>query len=304
MKRSKILRQYIWLIDIISRSGGITLQELNERWIKTELSEGVAMTRLTFNRYRTAIEEIFGINIECRRKGYQYFIENDDILKSNSLIHWMIDSLSVGNMLMDSLSMKDRILLENIPSGKMHLQPIINAMKQGKKIRIEYQRFGKQEVRRITVEPYAIKVFKQRWYLLANDNKWEMPAVYALDRIVSLEETYEKFEYPMDFDAEAFFKDCYGVLCGTDDKAQKIVLRAYPPYVNYLRTLPLHSSQKELDSTPEYADFELYLRPTFDFRQELLCQGDEVEILEPKAFREEMKQMAQKIVNRYTNQTK
>ena len=300
MKQSKILRQYIWLIDIISRSGGITLQELNERWIKTELSEGVAMTRLTFNRYRTAIEEIFGINIECRRKGYQYFIENDDILKSNSLIHWMIDSLSVGNMLMDSLSMKDRILLENIPSGKMHLQPIINAMKQGKKIRIEYQRFGKQEVRRITVEPYAIKVFKQRWYMLANDDKWEMPAVYALDRIVSLEETDEKFEYPMDFDAEAFFKDCYGVLCGTDDKAQKTVIRAYPPYVNYLRTLPLHTSQKELNSNSEYADFELYLRPTFDFRQELLCQGDEVEVLEPKAFREEMKQMAQKIVNRYT----
>lgn len=304
MKRSKILRQYIWLIDIISRSGGITLQELNERWIKTELSEGVAMTRLTFNRYRTAIEEIFGINIECQRKGYQYYIENDDILKSNSLIHWMIDSLSVGNMLMDSLSMKDRILLENIPSGKMHLQPIINAMKQGKKIRIEYQRFGKQEVRRITVEPYAIKVFKQRWYVLTNDDKWEMPAVYALDRIVTLKETDEDFVFPTEFDAETFFKDCYGVLCGTNDKAQKIVLRAYPPYVNYLRTLPLHSSQKELDSTPEYADFELYLRPTFDFRQELLCQGDEVEVLEPKAFREEMKQMAQKIVNRYTNQTK
>lgn len=304
MKQSKILRQYIWLIDIISRSGGITLQELNERWIKTELSEGVAMTRLTFNRYRTAIEEIFGINIECQRKGYQYYIENDDILKSNSLIHWMIDSLSVGNMLMDSLSMKDRILLENIPSGKMHLQPIINAMKQGKKIRIEYQRFGKQEVRRITVEPYAIKVFKQRWYVLTNDDKWEMPAVYALDRIVTLKETDEDFVFPTEFDAETFFKDCYGVLCGTNDKAQKIVLRAYPPYVNYLRTLPLHSSQKELDSTPKYADFELYLRPTFDFRQELLCQGDEVEVLEPKAFREEMKQMAQKIVNRYTNQTK
>ena len=108
----------------------------------------------------------------------------------------------------------------------------------------------------------------------------------------------------MDFDAEAFFKDCYGVLCGTNDKAQKIVLRAYPPYVNYLRTLPLHTSQKELNSNSEYADFELYLRPTFDFRQELLCQGDEVEVLEPKAFREEMKQMAQKIVNRYTNHKK
>ena len=299
MKLSIIFRQYIWLTDTISRSDGITLQELNERWIKTELSEGVAMTRLTFNRYRTAIEEIFGINIECRRKGYQYYIENEDILKSNSLKHWMIDSLSVGNMLMESVSMKDRILLENIPSGREYLQPIIHAMKHGKKILMEYQRFGKQEVRRIVAEPYAIKVFKQRWYVLANDDKWEMPAVYALDRIVSLEDTNEDFEFPTDFDAETFFKDCYGVLCGTNDKAQKIILRAYPPYVNYLRTLPLHASQKELDSTPEYTDFEYFLRPTFDFRQELLSQGDEIEVLEPQAFREEMKKIAQRIVSRY-----
>ena len=307
MKASKIFRQYVWITDTIYHSGGITLQELNERWVKTELSEGVPMTRLSFNRHRLAIEETFGINIECRRKGYQYYIENEEILKSNSLKHWMIDSLSVSNALMESSSLKDRILLENIPSGREYLQPIIHAMKQGKKLRIEYLKFGKQEVRQIIVEPYAVKVFKQRWYLLANDNKWEMPAVYALDRIVSLEETDEKFEYPMDFDAEAFFKDCYGVLCGTDDKAQKTVIRAYPPYVNYLRTLPLHASQKELNSTPEYADFELYLRPTFDFRQELLCQGDEVEVLEPKAFREEMRDMAQRILNRYslyTNQTK
>ena len=300
MKASKIFRQYVWITDTIYHSGSITLQELNERWVKTELSKGVPMPRLSFNRHRLAIEETFGINIECRRKGYQYYIENEEILRSNSLKHWMIDSLSVSNALMESSSLKDRILLENIPSGRKYLQPIIHAMKQGKKLWIEYLKFGKQEVRQIMVEPYAIKVFKQRWYMLANDDKWEMPAVYALDRIVSLEETDEIFEYPMDFDAEAFFKDCYGVLCGTDDKAQKTVIRAYPPYVNYLRTLPLHASQKELNSTSEYTDFELYLRPTFDFRQELLCQGDEVEVLEPKAFREEMKQMAQKIVNRYT----
>jgi len=104
----------------------------------------------------------------------------------------------------------------------------------------------------------------------------------------------------MDFDAEAFFKDCYGVLCGTDDKAQKIVIRAYPPYVNYLRTLPLHASQQEIQSTPEYTDFEYFLRPTFDFRQELLSQGDEVEVVEPQGFRDEMRDMAQRILNRYS----
>ena len=300
MKASKIFRQYVWITDTIYHSGGITLQELNERWVKTELSEGIPMTRLTFNRHRAAIEEIFDINIECRRKGYQYYIENEEILKSNSLKHWMIDLLSVSNVLLESSSLKDRILLENIPSGKKHLQPIINAMKQGKKLLIEYLRFGKLERRQIIVEPYAIKVFKQRWYLLAADDKWTIPAVYALDRIMSLKETGDSFEYPKDFNAEIFFKDCYGVICGTNDEVQKIVLRAYPPYVNYLRTLPLHTSQKELNSTSDYADFELYLRPTFDFRQELLSQGDEVEILQPENFREEMKSLLEKMLKRYS----
>ena len=300
MKASKIFRQYIWLTDTIYRSGGITLQELNARWVKTELSEGLPMTRMTFNRHRIAIEEIFDINIECQRKGgYTYHIENEEILKSNSLKHWMIDTLSVSNVLMESSSLKNRILLENIPSGREHLQPIINAMKQEKKLMIEYLKFGKQNVRRIVVEPYAIKVFKQRWYLLGNDDKWELPAVYALDRIKNLEKTDETFEYPKDFNAKEFFKDCYGVLCGSNDAAQKIIIRAYPQYVNYLRTLPLHSSQKELNSCSDYADFELYLRPTFDFRQELLSQGDEVEILQPESFREEMKSLLEKMLKRY-----
>ena len=89
------------------------------------------------------------------------------------------------------------------------------------------------------------------------------------------------------------------MICGTDDVAQRIVLRAYPPYINYLRTLPLHASQKELASTDDYADFELFLRPTFDFKQELLAQGDEVEVLEPQEFRQEMKAIAQRMLERY-----
>lgn len=300
MKASEIFKQYIWLTDTIYRANEISFQEINKLWIKTDMSKGIPMARTTFNRYKMAIEEIFNLNIECKKKnGYVYYIENTEILKDNSLQHWMLDSLSVSNMLLESISMKDYILLENIPSGKKHLHSIINAMKQKYKLKIEYHKFGRKEAHRITVDPYAVKVFKQRWYLLANNGKWEVPAVYALDRIVSLEITHQSFEYPEGFVAEDIFKDCYGVLCGTNDVAQKIILRAYPPYINYLRTLPLHASQKELKSTSEYADFEYYLRPTFDFKQELLSQGDEVEVLEPKEFREEIKSMLQRMLNRY-----
>ena len=300
MKASEIFKQYIWLTDTIYRSGGISLQELNERWVRTEMSGGVPMTRMTFNRHKNAIEEIFGLCIECQRKGgYYYYIENEEVLKNNNLQDWLLDSLSISNMLMESGSLKDRIMLENIPAGKEYLQPIINAMKQDYKLMMTYRKFGQTTGYTITVEPYAIKVFKQRWYLLAKDNKRESPTIYALDRILALEETEESFVYPSDFDTETFFKDCYGVICGTEDNPQRIVVRAYLPLTNYLRTLPLHHSQKVLKSTPDYTDFEFYLCPTFDFRQELLSQGEEVEVLEPMGFREEMKGIAKKMMERY-----
>lgn len=299
MKPSVIFKQYIWIINTIYRSKSITLQELNERWMQTNMSGGLPMNRITFNRHRASIEEMFDISIECQRKGgYYYYIENEEILKNNNLQHWLLDSLSISNMLMESSSLKDRIMLENIPAGKEYLSPIISAMKQSHKLKMTYRKFSQPSGYTITIEPYAIRVFKQRWYLLANDYKRSHPSIYALDRIMRLEETDETFDFPSDFDTELFFKDCYGVL-HTDNKPQRIIIRAYAPLTNYLRTLPLHHSQKELNGTPEYSDFEFYLRPTFDFRQELLSQGEEVEVLEPACFREEMKEMAKKMLERY-----
>ena len=153
----------------------------------------------------------------------------------------------------------------------------------------------------ITIEPYAIKVFKQRWYMLANNYKRPEPSIYALDRILSIQETNEPFKLPKDFDAELFFKEYYGVLCNSDKKVERIVVRAYQPLMHYLRTLPLHHSQKELQSTPEYADFEYHLRPTFDFLQELFSQINEIEVLEPASLRKEIKELTTEIMNLYDN---
>ena len=299
MKIADIFKQYIWITETLYRTGGLSFQELNERWMKTEMSGGMPIPRTTFNRHKEDIESMFGICIECRRKGgYFYYIENNDFLRNNHLQEWMLDSLSISSMLMESTSLQSRILLENIPAGKQYLQPIINAMKQGHKLQMTYHRFGQQESYTITIEPYAIKVFKQRWYLLAKNPKREAPTVYALDRVKQLIETEETFQFPEDFNTEAFFRDCYGVM-NTDDKAQRIVIRANAPYMNYVRTLPLHHSQKEIKTTDQYADFEFYLKPTFDFRQELLAQGHDVEVLLPAQLREEMKEMLEKMLGRY-----
>ena len=301
MKSAEIFKQYIWLTDTIRRAGRITLSEINERWVQTEMSGGLPLARSTFNRHRKAIEEMFDLCIECKNNGKdsQYYIENKEVLENDNLQHWMLDSLSIGNLLMESSSLRERIVLEKIPAGKLFLQPIIDAMKMNRKLELTYQKFGQAVPYTITVEPYAIKVFKQRWYLLAKNHKRPEPTIYALDRVLDLRETAEKFEFPDGFDTDRFFNDYYGVLCHTDSKAERIVIRAYPPLNHYLRTLPLHHSQKELTDTPEYADFEYHLHPTFDFMQELFSQMHDLEVLEPKHLREEMKERLKRTMARY-----
>jgi hypothetical protein len=288
------------MVETIYMSNGITLQEINEHWTRTEMSGGMPMIRQTFNRHRKAIQDMLGINIECRtRGGYRYYIKDKESLKNNSFKSWMLDSLSINNILMDSGSLKERLLMEHIPAGKEYFQAIINAMKVNHKIKITYHKFGSAEPYSIVVEPYAIKVFKQRWYLLAKNYKREAPTVYALDRMEAVEELAEHFTYPADFSIRMFFHNSYGVMFDPNLSAQRIVVRAYPPFTHYLRTLPLHHSQTELTDTPEYADFEFYLCPTFDFKQELLAQGKDVEVLKPASLREEMKQMLWEAMERY-----
>ena len=289
MKTAEIFKQYIWLADIIHRMKRLTLNEINERWMQTDMSGGLPMSRTTFNRHRLAIEEMFDLCIGCKESGRKsyYYIENIDVQEKDNLQHWMLDAL------------KDRIVLEKIPAGKHFLNPIIGAMKQNRKLVLTYRKFGQEEPYTITVEPYAIKVFKQRWYLLAKNYKRSLPTIYAMDRMLNVQETDELFEFPEDFSTERFFKDFYGVLCHADEEVERIVIRAYPPLTHYLRTLPLHHSQNELQSTPEYADFEFYLHPTFDFLQELFAQTHEVEVLEPLRLRNSMKEYVLKALKRY-----
>lgn len=78
-----LFNKYIWLVDTIYKAGRITLEEVNERWLRNEMSGGEEIPLRTFHNHRKAIEEIFDINIECnKRGGYYYYIENaEDIEK-------------------------------------------------------------------------------------------------------------------------------------------------------------------------------------------------------------------------------
>jgi len=292
-------KEYIWLVNTIHQARRITLAEINKRWLKTEMSGGVEMARTTFYRHKCAIEDIFGIYIDCDKKnGNEYYIGNDYVLQDNSVQNWMLSTLSVSNLLGESISLSDRILLENIPSGGNKLKQVIKAMKESKKISITYRRYGGHATRSFDLEPYCLKLFGQRWYLLGRFSDKGM-ATFSIDRMLEITIGNEIFKFDEDFDAASYFSDCFGVMLDENSKPEKVLIRAYGFEPYYLRDLPLHHSQREIQSTEEYSDFELRLKITSDFKSKLLSRGEWIEILEPKALAEEIVEWHLKAIERY-----
>jgi len=240
---------------------------------------------------------MFGVIIECdAQDGYRYYIDNPEVLDDDSLERWMLNSLTVSSVLADSQSVHDRILLENVPAGEEHLQTLIKAIKAGNKVEVDYARFGHSGYK-IYVAPYALKFWHQRWYLLASNDRYII--TYALDRMRDVRILEQTFKLPADFSPAAYFNEFYGVLTDDSIPLQHVRIRAYGNTPNYLRTLPLHHSQKEVETTDEYTDFTLDIRPTFDFVGALGASGEGIEVLEPSALRSEVIEWHRAAAERY-----
>ena len=296
MKPARIFQQYIWIINTLRQYKKLSLEELNNLWQNDDVNGGAPLSRTTFNRHKDSILDMFGIIIECTTfPGYKYYIANPEVLGDDSIEGWLFSTLTVSTVLSDSVSLRERILLENVPAGEEFLQTIIQALKANRKLVITYQRFGQDSYEK-TIFPYALKLFHQRWYLLAFTGRHY--ATYSLDRMLSVSLTEETFERPDDFSPEAYFSEYYGIL--TDDTPMAhVVIRTYGSTPNYLRTLPLHASQKELQSTDEYTDFSLDIRPTADFINTLLSHSDGLEVLEPADLRLKIREILTRTLNRY-----
>ena len=296
-----LINKYVWLVETIYKAKRITFEEINERWLNDEISEGVELALRTFHKWRIAVEEMFGLIIECERKGgYHYYIANAEELKNGRIRNWLLNTISVSNLLIDNQHMKDRILLEDIPSGQEFLADIIEAMKKGHSLYMTYQSYWREDSHTFTVEPYCVKLFRQRWYMLARSPYYDKLLIYALDRIQDLKAAPDnKFKMPSSFNPSEYFNECFGVIAGDGTKVEDVKLKVSADQANYLRSLPLHHSQQEIERTDSYSIFSLRIRPTYDFQQEILWNGEEVEVLEPLWLRKEIAGKIKSMWNKY-----
>lgn len=287
-------KRYIWLVDLINRRKYVSFKEINEAWMRSPLNEtGDPLSERTFFNHKDAIAGMFGIEI-LNDRSLGFYIGRSDV-GSDETSDWMLHTLCLNNVLHENADMKDRILMEKVPSSERFLTDIISAMRDFRVIRLCYQSFRHPEPFCFNVRPYCVKYFKQRWYLLGDSDLGLR--IYSLDRFVDMKELEEHFEIPKGFDAEEYFGNYFGVIIGEEPEDVKI--RVVPDQVKYFRTLPLHGSQRETVQEDGSSVFSYHIAPTFDFVQEILSHGADVEVLEPAELRESIADIVAGMASRY-----
>lgn len=297
MTPTSVFSRYLWLIELLSYSNGLSKNEIDSRWANSVINDDGETTipRRTFIRMKENILSLFDIKIGYDRKEDRYYIEND-ISGCNKNTQFLLSAFAVNQMVSENRDLADRILLEDTPTGSnIFLPEITTAMRENRRLSITYQNYEMQTAREFEIEPYALRYFGRRWYVLAHTDFHNSLRLYALDRMKDVKISDKLFKLPEDFSADDYFSRYFGVIV-TDGKAENIQLKTSDTRAKYLRSLPLHRSQKEIASNL----FELHLVPTDDFINAVRAMGTEVEVVSPDWLRKRLLQDAKDLVKKYS----
>lgn len=296
MSKKLYIKRHLLIINHI-RKKPCSFKEIEDYLEQMSYDEPLAVSKRTFERDLTEIREIYNIDIQYRRSSNTYGIEEDNIdLKTQRVI----ESFEIYDFLSLSDSLTEYVLLEKRkPLATEYLQELLFAIKNKYEIEITHQKFGnnsKKPTRR--VHPLALKEALFRWYLVAFDPNDGQIKTFGLERISEvkmLKTIYSTDKIPS---MEEKFRHSYGIITdGT--KPEKVVLSVLPEEINFLKSLPLHHSQKIVSEDDKECIIELFISPTYDFIMEILSMGKEITVIEPISLREKIKEILKKTLENY-----
>ena len=287
---TELLQKYIWLVQTFIRAGktGLSLSDIEDRW---ESRFDLPYSRRTFNNHREAVEEVFGIKIECNRSTNRYFIDySDEVSDENAESAWLINTFTVNNLLsLGKQRLSGRVSVEDIPSGHLYLTAILEAMTEGVEIEIDYQKYTASNAETLTLRPYAVKEFAKRWYLIAYCVERKAIRVYGLDRVRRLNTTSRGFKMAKGFDVDELFATSFGIYLPVS-KACTVTFRVSEKEARFLRDLPLHRSQEEVKQENGFVTFSIFVCPDKNLIMEFCRHGSMIEVLSPADVRDSVAQ--------------
>jgi predicted DNA-binding transcriptional regulator YafY len=258
----------------------------------------IGFSKRTLQRDIKEIRNVFGIDIEYSKSQKGYFISQNE--NENMNFQRMMAAFDMFNSLNLAQDLTPFIHLEKRrPQGTENLYGLLHAIKNRLQIKFTYQKFWEEELSQRLVEPYALKEFKNRWYIMAKDSKDNNIKSFALDRLTNLEITNHTYQYPDNYSIEQSYRYCFGIISPNDEEPQDIILSFDPFQGKYIKTLPLHDTQQVLVDNDEEMKIKLKLCLTHDLVMELLSFGDNMKVIEPKSLADQIKQAHEKAYRQY-----
>lgn len=251
----------------------------------------------TFNRDCENIGIIYGIEIRYNKTHRWYEIDNDIPQEVDTRIMEAFDYIDAFAL---SHSLTEHILFENRrPAGTENIYGLIHAIKNKNQIKFDYKKYEDIEPTSRLVEPYALKEFRYRWYLLAKDKKDSEIKTFALDRLFNLEIIKERYFFPEGFSPHNYFNNSFGIVAKPNEKPQEVILSFDAFQGKYIKSLPFHHTQKTLvDNEKEYR-IKLTINITYDFIFEILSRGCHVKVISPQSLIDDLKEHYKGALNQY-----
>ncbi len=245
------------------------------------------ISKRTFQRDLNDIRLLFNFDVQYDPSQKVYFIYFDEQAELNERI---LEAFETFNALNISDRLSGHIHFEKRkPRGTENLYGLLHAIKNKVHIKFTYQKYWENELTERMVKPYALKEFKNRWYVLANDLKDNKVKSFALDRLSGLEITKMKFQIPEDFNVNVHYKYCFGIISPNGHEPQEVILSFDPFQGKYIKSLPLHETQEVLIDNKQEVRVKLTVFLTHDFFMELLSHGEHLRVIQPAGLINDLK---------------
>ena len=296
------LKKCLYLINLLERKGALTLKQINDYYQYSSLYEGEEIQPRTFLRYKDYIDETFPCYIEFNAHTGKYELHRHRALygEDDSLYDYLLSAYHIEGMTELALKHRDRIILSEVPTGVENVQTILEAIDKHRGIECDYYSFNRKTLKHQLLIPYFLRTWEQRWYLAAEpDNHHHGISIFALERMENIKLTDGKMTPSNKVTAEEYFDGCFGINHSDNQKPEFIKIKVYGTQVEYLRALPIHESQNEVEINDDWSIFEYRLVPCYNFYQQLLWHREKLEVLEPKHVRDEIKLSIQKMLELY-----
>lgn len=296
------LKKCLYLINLLERRGPLTLKEINDCYEYSSLYEGDEIQSRTFLRYKDFIAETFPCYIDFNQRTGKYELHRHQALygEDDSLYDYLLSAYHIEGMTELALKHREKILLSEAPTGVENVQVILEAIDKKRGIECDYYSFNKKSVKHQLLIPYFLRTWEQRWYLAAEpENHHHGISIFALERMENIILTKEKMLPSNKITAEEYFEGSFGVNHSDEQKPEKIRIKVYDTQVEYVRRLPIHESQEEVEINSEWSIFEYRLVPCYNFYQQLLWHREKLEVIEPQYVRDEIKAAIKKMLEHY-----